>query len=190
MILTVTEAALIDLEKQKDAANMRAKSFQQRPMGEPGDLVMPPAYIEQNRRADDLRNMLKLPPHVIDACRRIISDERQRTSDAYTAACTILAIAANSMDFQDAQNERLTDKLKKIAEWQEYKRPNRMKSAAGNLGRRRRKPEPSQKQIGAASRSTASTGASQRPRAMQWCCLHIRCRRVIQNIPRATSGPA
>ena len=50
MALTVTEAALIDLEKQKDAAAMRAKSFQQRPMGEPGDMVMPPAYVDHLTR--------------------------------------------------------------------------------------------------------------------------------------------
>ena len=34
---------------------------------------------------------------------------------------TFLHMAANSMDFQDAQNERLTAKLMKIAEQETYK---------------------------------------------------------------------
>ena len=34
---------------------------------------------------------------------------------------TFLHMAANSMDFQDAQNKRLTDKLAKIAEQETYK---------------------------------------------------------------------
>jgi hypothetical protein len=33
----------------------------------------------------------------------------------------LLHFAANQMDFMDAQNERLNDKLKKIAEQEEYK---------------------------------------------------------------------
>ena len=34
---------------------------------------------------------------------------------------TFLHMAANAMDFQDAQNKRLTDKLMKIAEQEDYK---------------------------------------------------------------------
>ena len=46
---------------------------------------------------------------------RAIADRTLSKSDR-----TFLHMAANSLDFQDAQNERLTAKLMKIAEWEKY----------------------------------------------------------------------
>ena len=47
MILTVTERAIIDFEKQKEAVMARAKNFDPAKQSfEPGDLRMPPDYID------------------------------------------------------------------------------------------------------------------------------------------------
>jgi hypothetical protein len=46
--LTVTEQAIIDLERQREAITARAKNFDPTAIGrrEPGDTIMPPDYVD------------------------------------------------------------------------------------------------------------------------------------------------
>jgi hypothetical protein len=48
MSLTVTEQAIIDLERQREAITARAKNFDPTAIGrrEPGDTIMPPDYVD------------------------------------------------------------------------------------------------------------------------------------------------
>jgi hypothetical protein len=65
MNLTVTEQAIIDLEKQREAITARARNFDPTAIGrrEPGDSIMPPDYVEALTRPVRLEIDFRDPIH-------------------------------------------------------------------------------------------------------------------------------